>query len=142
METKRKPVITVQSRINAPKEKVWKLWTTPDDIVKWNYASDDWQSPRAVNDLRTGGTFNFRMESKDGSQGFDFGGVYKKVKTNELIEYEIGDGRKVRIEFKGSGNETEIVETFEAENVYSIEQQQGGWQSILNNFKKYAEVRQ
>jgi len=82
------------------------------------------------------------MESKDGSQGFDFGGIYKKVQTNELIEYEIGNGRKVRIEFKGSGNETEIVETFEAENIYSIEQQQGGWQSILDNFKKYAEVRQ
>lgn len=142
MDAKKKPVITVHSKINAPKEKVWKLWTTPEDIIKWNYASDDWQSPRAVNDLRAGGTFNFRMESKDGSQGFDFGGVYKKVETNELIEYEIGDGRKVRIEFKGSGNETEIVETFEAENVYSIEQQQGGWQSILNNFKKYAEVRQ
>jgi uncharacterized protein YndB with AHSA1/START domain len=136
METKKKTVITVQSKINAPMEKVWKLWTTPEDIVNWNYASDDWQSPRAENDLRAGGTFNYRMESKDGSQGFDFGGVYKKVKTHELIVYEIGDGRKVRIDFKGSGNKTEIVETFEAENVYSIEQQQGGWQSILNNFKK------
>jgi uncharacterized protein YndB with AHSA1/START domain len=142
METKKKTIITVQSKINAPKEKVWKLWTTPEDIVKWNHASDDWRSPRAVNDLRAGGTFNFRMESKDGSQGFDFGGVYKKVKPNELIEYEIGDGRKVRIEFKGSGNKTEVVETFEAENVYSIEQQKGGWQSILDNFKKYAEFRQ
>jgi uncharacterized protein YndB with AHSA1/START domain len=142
MGTKKKTIITVQSKINAPKEKVWKLWTTPEDIVKWNYASDDWQSPRAVNDLRAGGTFNYRMESKDGSEGFDFGGVYKQVKRNELIAYEIGDGRKVRIDFKGSGNETEIIETFEAENVYSIEQQKGGWQWILDNFKKYVEFRQ
>jgi len=142
METKKKTIITVESKINAPMEKVWKLWTTPKDIVKWNHASDDWHSPRAENDLRAGGIFNYRMEAKDGSVGFDFGGIYKKVKTNELIVYSIGDGRKVRIDFTGSGNETKIVETFEAENVFSIEQQQGGWQSILDNFKKYAEVKQ
>ena len=142
METQKKTIITVESKINAPMEKVWKLWTTPKNIVKWNHASDDRHSPRAENDLRAGGIFNYRMEAKDGSMGFDFGGIYKKVKTNELITYTLGDNRKVRIDFTGSGNETKIVETFEAENVYSIEQQQGGWQSILDNFKKYAEVKQ
>lgn len=133
-------VITVESKINAPKERVWKLWTTPKDIIKWNNASDDWQTPRAENDLRTGGSFNYRMEAKDGSSGFDFSGIYKKVKPNELIEYEIGDGRKVRIDFKRIDDETKIVETFEAEDVNSIELQRAGWQAILDNFKKYAEV--
>jgi len=141
METKEKTIITVQTRIKAPVERVWKLWTMPKDIVKWNNASDDWHTPRAENDLRAGGIFNFRMEAKDGSTGFDFGGVYKTVKTNQLIEYTIGDGRKVRIDFTDSGNETKVVETFEAENVYSIEQQRNGWQAILDNFKKYAEVK-
>lgn len=133
-------VITVESKINAPKERVWKLWTTPEDIIKWNNASDDWRTPRVENDLRTGGSFNYRMESKDGSSGFDFSGIYKKVKPNELIEYKIGDGRKVRIDFKRIDDETKIVETFEAEDVNSIELQRAGWQAILDNFKKYAEV--
>jgi uncharacterized protein YndB with AHSA1/START domain len=139
MATKEKTRITVQTKINAPIERVWKLWNTPDDIIKWNHASDDWQSPRAKNDLRKGGKFNIRMEAKDGSSGFDFQGVYRSVKTNELIEYTIGDGRHVKIHFAGLGNMTMVVETFEAENVYTEDQQRIGWQSILNNFKNYAE---
>ena len=140
MQSKEKKTITVQAKINAPVASVWKFWTTPEDIVHWNYASDDWQSPRAINDVREGGKFNIRMETKDGSQGFDFAGEYNKVKTYRLIEYTIGDGRKVTIDFSGKGNTTRLVETFEAENVYSVDQQRSGWQSILNNFKKYAET--
>jgi uncharacterized protein YndB with AHSA1/START domain len=80
------------------------------------------------------------MEAKDGSFGFDFGGVYDAVKTNELIEYTIGDGRKVTIQFAANGNETKVTETFEAESTNPIEMQRGGWQAILNNFKKYVEA--
>jgi uncharacterized protein YndB with AHSA1/START domain len=79
------------------------------------------------------------MEAKDRSDGFDFGGVYDNVITNELIEYTMGDGRKVIIKFKALGNKTEIVETFEAEGTNPIEVQHDGWQSILNNFKNCAE---
>lgn len=139
MELKEKTIITVQVKINAPVEIVWKLWTTSENIVKWNNASDDWHTTQSENDLRTGGKFLSRMEAKDGSAGFDFVGVYEKVKTNELIEYVIDDGRKVKIDFTSKGNKTKIVETFEAESIHSIEMQRGGWQSILDNFKKYAE---
>src|ERR1700741_4852704 len=119
METKSKPTITVENTIKAPLEKVWKLWTGPEHITKWSNASDDWHTPFAENDLRPGGKFLSRMEAKDGSVGFDFGGVYDKVKNNELIEYTIGDGRKVVIRFSGKGNETKVVETFEAESMNS-----------------------
>ena len=140
MEPKEKTKITVQAKIKAPVDRVWKLWTTPEDIIRWNHASDDWQSPRAINDLREGCKFTIRMEAKDGSEGFDFEGVYNKVKANRLIEYTIGDGRRVKIDFAGSGKKTRVVETFEAENVYTVDQQRSGRQSILNNFKKYAET--
>ena len=139
METISKTKITVENTVKAPVEKVWKFWSKPEHITKWCAASDDWHTPRAENDLRTGGKFSSRMEAKDGSFGFDFGGVYDEVKTNELIAYTIGDGRKVKITFSSTGSETEIVETFEAEGTNPIEMQRGGWQSILDNFKKYVE---
>lgn len=132
--------ITVKAVINAPMEKVWKLWTTPKDIMKWNNASDDWHTPRAENDLRSGGKFLYRMEAKDGSFGFDFAGVYDEVKRNELIAYTMGDGRKAKVTFTKNGDaQTEIVETFDAEGTNPVELQRDGWQAILNNFKKYAE---
>lgn len=139
METQNKTVITIENTINAQVEKVWEYWTKTEHITKWNNASDDWHTPSAENDLRVGGKFISRMEAKDGSMGFDFGGVYDDVRENDYIEYTIGDGRKVKIKFSSNGAATKVVETFEAENTHPIEMQRSGWQSILNNFKSYTE---
>jgi len=131
--------IVIERTYNAPIEKVWDYFTQPEHITKWNNASDDWHTPNASNDLRVGGNFVYRMEAKDGSFGFDFGGVYESVDQNEYIEYTIGDGRNVKVNFTAQGNKTDVVETFEAEEINSIELQKGGWQAILDNFKKYTE---
>ena len=139
METAIKQKISVETTVNAPVAKVWKYWTKPEHIVKWNQASDDWHTTSVKNDLREGGKFSSRMEAKDGSFGFDFGGIYDKVKENEYIGYMMDDGRKVEMFFTSDRDDTKIVENFEAENTNSIEMQKGGWQAILNNFKKYTE---
>ncbi|RYG31355.1 MAG: polyketide cyclase [Chitinophagaceae bacterium] len=131
--------ITIQTTVNAPIEKVWETWSRPEHITKWNAASEDWHTPRAENDLRTGGKFSSRMEAKDGSFGFDFAGVYDNVEDHKLIEYKLGDERKVRIEFQDNDDTTTIIEQFDAESQHSIEMQQAGWQAILDNFKKYTE---
>jgi uncharacterized protein YndB with AHSA1/START domain len=138
METSKK--ITVETTVQAPVEKVWEYWTEPSHITKWNNASDDWHTPFAENDLREGGKFLSRMEAKDGSFGFDFGGTYDEVKLHDVISYSLGDGRKVKITFKDQGDHIEVIETFDAETTNPIELQQQGWQAILNNFKKYAEI--
>jgi uncharacterized protein YndB with AHSA1/START domain len=139
MGTTDKTNITIKAMIKAPVNLVWKMWITPEDIKKWNYASDDWHCPYVDNDLRVGGRFTSRMEAKDGSAGFDFTGVYEKVIVNELIDYDMEDGRKVNTQFIARDNNTEVIETFEAENVNSVEMQREGWQAILDNFKKFVE---
>lgn len=136
----KRKIITVEATIKAPVEKVWNYWSAPKHIVQWNSASDDWHTPHAENDLRSGGKFSSRMEAKDGSLGFDFNGVYNQVKKHELIAYSISDGRKVSVTFSSDKNKTKITEAFEAENTHSIEQQKTGWQAILDNFKKYTET--
>jgi uncharacterized protein YndB with AHSA1/START domain len=141
MNTIQKKNITIEAFVQAPIRVVWKLWNTPEDIVRWNAASDDWHTPRAATDFKPGGKFQFRMEAKDGSAGFDFEGVYNAIQPRECIAYTLGDGRIVKINFTSTDTGTKIEETFEAENQNSIELQRAGWQSILNNFKKYAEDR-
>ena len=140
MEQTKKTTITIEAAVSAPVEKVWQLWTSPEHIMKWNTASDDWHTTNAVNDLRIGGNFSSRMEAKDGSFGFDFWGTYDKVEPNKLIAYTMGDGRKAEIIFTSPGNTTKIVTVFEAETENPVEMQKDGWQAILNNFKKYAET--
>lgn len=139
METDKKTKITIGVTVKAPAETVWKLWTTPEDIIKWNSASEDWHTTRAENDLRKGGKFVSRMEAKDGSIGFDFTGIYDEVIPNKRIAYTLEDGRKVDIIFEDNGKETRVIQTFEAESENPTDMQKEGWQAIMNNFKKYAE---
>jgi uncharacterized protein YndB with AHSA1/START domain len=134
-----KTIITVEILIAAPLEKVWKYWTEPAHITHWNFASDDWCAPKASNNLVVGGKFSFRMEAKDGSSGFDFEGVYHTVDPHQRIEYSMVDGRQVKIEFTAQQDKCNIAESFEAEAENSVDLQRGGWQAILNNFKKYVE---
>jgi uncharacterized protein YndB with AHSA1/START domain len=130
--------ITVEATIAAPIEQVWHAWNTPADIKRWNAASDDWHTTKAEVDLRVGGTFSLRMEAKDGSMGFDFAGTYTKLVQHKLIESEFGD-RVLIVEFITGRDGVIVRETFEAETTYPVEQQQQGWQAILDNFKKHVE---
>lgn len=139
MTTIEKTRITVDATVNAAVEKVWNTWTNTDDIVKWSAPSPEWHTPKAEHDLKAGGNFNYRMEARDGSFGFDFGGVFDIVTKNQCLAYTIGDGRKVIITFNTENGGTKIVQTFEAENENSLEQQRAGWQAILDSFKKYVE---
>ena len=132
--------ITVRAIINAPVQKVWEYWTNPKHIIQWYNASSDWHTPRAENDLRVGGKFLSRMEARDGSMGFDFEGKYLKVEPQKLIEYILADDRKIKVRFDSDGVKTTVTEIFDAENENPVEMQETGWQSILDNFKKYVET--
>ena len=128
--------------IEAPIDEVWELFNDPEQIMQWNTASPDWHTVSSENDLQIGGEFSARMEAKDGSAGFDFAGVYDDVVRNESIAYTLGDGRTVDITFtEVSDNVTKIVEVVEPESQNPIEMQQAGWQSILDNFKRYTEAQ-
>ncbi len=131
--------ITVETKVNSGIDKIWDSWTKPEHIVKWNFAIPEWHCPRAENYLEVGKSFNYRMEAKDGSMGFDYEGTYTKIKSNAAIEYALSDGRKVNINFEKDGDAVSIIETFEVEDTNTLEQQKQGWQTILDNFKKYVE---
>lgn len=133
--------ITVQTEIAGSIVAVWNAWITPEDITEWNFASNNWCCPKAEINLEDGGKFNYRMEAKDASMGFDFEGTFIKIIPKQLIEYGLEDNRHVTIEFKETANGVEVIETFEAENEYSAKHQQDGWQSILNNFKQHVESK-
>jgi uncharacterized protein YndB with AHSA1/START domain len=131
--------ITVTTKVKGTINKVWDCWTNPEHIIHWNFASDDWHCPQAKNDLRVDGKFSYTMAAKDGSMSFDLEGTYLSVVTHEKIELKLADERKVTVTFNKTADQIEIAESFEAENIHSHEQQQFGWQCILDNFKKYTE---
>ena len=132
-------VLKVSAEVEVPVEKAWELFNTPEHIVNWNAASPDWHTPRANNDLRTGGSFSYRMEARDGSFGFDFAGEYTEVVPLTSFAYKMEDGRTAQVEFLPIQSGTRVITQFDAENSNPLEMQQNGWQAILDNFRRYAE---
>ena len=128
--------ISVETVIDAPLDKVWECYVSPDHMTKWNFASEDWHCPAATVDLRVGGEFSSRMEAKDGSMGFDFAGVYTNIQVGKLLEYDFGD-RTASIEFYDRPEGVKVIVTFDAESQNPADMQRFGWQSILDNFKSY-----
>lgn len=133
--------ITITALVDAPILRAWEAYTKPEDIVQWNHASPDWHCPRSENDLRVGGTFSYRMEAKDGSDGFDFEGTYTDVVPHERIAYTMGDGRKVETTFREENGMTRMMVVFDPENENPIDMQRAGWQSILDQYAAHAKAK-
>jgi uncharacterized protein YndB with AHSA1/START domain len=132
--------ISVETIVAAPVERVWRAYTTPEDIKRWNAASDDWHTTSAQVDLREGGAFSSRMEAKDGSMGFDFAGTYTKIVEHKRIDYSFGD-RTAQVEFAETPKGVKVRVTFDSESTHSVEQQRQGWQAILDSFRRHVETR-
>jgi uncharacterized protein YndB with AHSA1/START domain len=133
--------ITVETVVRADLSAVWHAWNNPEDIKQWNAASEDWHTTTSAVDLREGGSFSSRMEAKDGSEGFDFEGTYTRVVPRKLIEYRLGDGRNVEVQFSHAAAGVLVKETFEAESENEPEVQRQGWQAILDRFARHVEAK-
>jgi uncharacterized protein YndB with AHSA1/START domain len=136
-----KTVIKVEAKVNASIEKVWECFTQPQHVVNWNFAHESWHCPNAVSDLKVGGRFNYRMDARDGSFGFDFCGTFTKVEAPKHLAFKLDDDRMVDLSFLELADGAQVIEEFEAESENSIDLQREGWQAILNNFKRYTEGR-
>jgi uncharacterized protein YndB with AHSA1/START domain len=133
--------ITVETTVRSSLDRVWNAWNTPSDIKQWNAASDDWHTTQSSVDLREGGAFTARMEARDGSQGFDFEGVYTRVVPRKHIGYRMPDGREVTVDFREEKGAVVVTETFDAESTHPPEFQKEGWQAILDRFARHVEAQ-
>lgn len=131
--------ITIQAVVAADRQKTWDCYTQPEHITKWNFATDTWHCPAASNDMRVGGKYLARMEAKDGSFAFDFEAVYNEIVDGEKFTYTMPDNREIQVSFEKMDDKTRVTVTFDPENVNPVDLQRDGWQSILDNFRRYAE---
>ena len=132
--------VQIETTIQIQVEKIWEYWTQPSHITQWNQADASWHCPKAENDLRVGGKFCSTMAAKDGSASFDFTGKHLEVDQFKAIKSILDDGRKMEVVFeKIDDTTTRVLESFDTEEENSVELQRSGWQSILDNFKKYSE---
>ncbi|NRH20825.1 polyketide cyclase [Candidatus Gracilibacteria bacterium] len=141
--------LTVSTTVNNSLEKVWESFWKSEHIVHWCFASDDWHCPKSVSpEPAVGVIFSNTFAAKDGSFSFDLTAQYTEVvpmkklvyTMGEMKEYFLDAGRVVELFLEETPEGIKIIETFDAEDIHSTEQQIAGWQAILDNFKKYTET--
>lgn len=131
-------MITFEQTISATPERVFDAFITPDDLLHWHRASDDWTTPHAETDPRVGGRFNIGFGDPTGENSFDFTGKYTEIDRPNRLSYVIDDGRKSQIDFTDSGDgRTLVTWSFEPENTFPHEMQRDGWAGQLANLGKY-----
>ncbi|HEY8403437.1 MAG TPA: SRPBCC family protein [Flavobacteriales bacterium] len=131
--------ITVETLVGVSPQKAWDYYHNPKHITQWNFASKDWHCPYAENNLTVGGKYLARMEARDGSFGFDYEAIYNSIDEFKGFTYTMPDGRRVDTSFEEVNGSTKVTTVFDAEHENSAEMQRVGWQSILDNYKRYAE---
>ncbi|MWB95568.1 polyketide cyclase [Flavobacterium sp. GA093] len=133
-------MITVQTIVNAPIDKVWEFWTIPKHIQGWNNPTDEWHTPYVENDVQDEGKFRYTMATKDESISFDYEGFYTKVEKFHVLRYKLVDNRIGSVQFESQNNQVKIIEIFEPNTENPVNEQRQFCQGVIDNFKKYAEA--
>jgi uncharacterized protein YndB with AHSA1/START domain len=82
--------ILITREFDAPKELVYKAWTTPELVKRW-WSGERGEVTLAEIDLRVGGTWRFVMTGEGFEVGFH--GEYQEIVTNErIVSTEVFEG--------------------------------------------------
>jgi uncharacterized protein YndB with AHSA1/START domain len=71
---------------DAPRERVFKAWTDPDEVAAW-YGPEHFDTPRerVRIDLRVGGRYELTMVQRDGGGEFSIGYDIVELREPELL---------------------------------------------------------
>jgi uncharacterized protein YndB with AHSA1/START domain len=83
--------ILITREFDAPKELVYKAWTTPELVKRWWHANRGEMTTCEI-DLRVGGGWRYVMVTPDGFE-VGFHGEYREIVPNErLVSTEVYEG--------------------------------------------------
>lgn len=135
--------LQVRRIYQAPVAAVYAAWTEPEQVSQWMAPSDDFGKTEAKIDLRVGGHYRIVMHGPDG-EVHRVGGVYREIVPNRKLVYTWAWASTperesiVTIEFKPSGQGTELVLTHERfADTEARDKHQQGWTGCLEQLGRY-----
>ena len=141
---------TLQLRrvFSAPREKVFKAWTDPEQMKKWIIPQNGFSVPNAEVDLRVGGKYRIEMLSPEGVCHTAVGRYREIVILKKLVFTWFWENRPdegetlVTIEFYEQGNSTEVVLTHELfQNEAVRDAHNKGWSGALGQLARFLEEK-
>ncbi len=77
------PLVDITRKFDAPVERVWQAWTTPELVKQW-WGPEHFTCPDARMDVRPGGKSILAMKDPEGKVQYS-GGTYEEVIPNRKI---------------------------------------------------------
>jgi uncharacterized protein YndB with AHSA1/START domain len=134
------PALELRRTYNAPRERVFAAWTTPETATRF-FCPGEMKASEITMDVKTGGSFMIAMKSPDG-EPFVARGVYHEVSIPERLvmtwRWEEDDPAEeheslLTLEFNARGNATELVLIHEKlASVESRDRHTEGWTAIID----------
>jgi uncharacterized protein YndB with AHSA1/START domain len=131
--------LVVRRNFAARRDKVFRAWTDPKEIVQWMSPSEGVTTEFAEFDVRVGGLYRIGYHSANGL--IFVGGTFEQVIVPEKLVYtwiweppldSAGAETLVMVEFLEKGNGTELVLTHERfPNQTMRDKHDHGWNGVL-----------
>ncbi len=148
---KPRPVLRLSRVFNAPRARVFRAWTDPEELKKWWGVGEGYTTPIAEVDLRVGGRYRLGMKPPDHDHIFIVTGVFREVLPPEKLVYtwawegiamtDLGGAETlVTVEFRDLGGSTEVVLVHEhLPTRKAREEHSYGWASLLERLAAVVE---
>jgi uncharacterized protein YndB with AHSA1/START domain len=104
--------VVLERTIDAPRERVFAAWTTPEAVKRW-FAPRPFELVVHQLDFRPGGRFRMAMRGPDGSE-FPFTGRYREIVAPERLvwtgEFATGPAEQITtvVTFEAQGEKTKV----------------------------------
>jgi uncharacterized protein YndB with AHSA1/START domain len=143
MPTSTKPSITIKRHLKAPRERVWKAWTTGEALKRWFGPSDATSIDVAEVDLRPGGRYRIVMR-ENGGETHEVGGVYREIEPYARLVFTWAwvttpeRESLVTVQLKEVGAETDLTLTHEHFfDEAARDRHQHGWSGSLDRLERH-----
>lgn len=101
--------VKVVRAFHAPRELVYKAYTTPELLKRWMLGPPGWSMPVCEMDLRVGGQYRWRWRGDEDGKEFGFYGEFKVVEPGRRLVHteffdpgdvggDMGEGALITIE--------------------------------------------
>lgn len=138
--------LLIERVLNAPVELVYRVWTTPEHLMRW-WGPKDFTTAGYEMEFRPGGAYRATIRGPDGAR-HGMSGVYREITPERRIvmtfAWDEAEGEPfetlVTVTFAPEGRRTRF--TFHQTPFQSVESRDshlGGWTECMDRLQAYAE---
>jgi uncharacterized protein YndB with AHSA1/START domain len=132
----------MERTFNAPAQRVFDAWTSPEVLRRWWHAEHHWETTLAEVDLRVGGAVRVVMRDPDKDVEYGGGGQYLEIDPpRRLVFTWYWDGNETRqiieVDFEEAAGATTVRFTHrDLWDEEAVRDHEDGWSNCFDNLDR------